>query len=250
MAHRHSTAASGKRHEFSRTRWSIVLDLQHPGADNGNRSLFDLCQRYWYPVYAYVRRCGHVPEIANDLTLTFFAQLPQMLKQIDPRSQGRFRDFLLQRLHRFLTEDWRKSSAEQAHEQNLAPPFSVTELELRLHEEHATDASPEQFFQRSFALEVLQRSLRRLRVEAQQSGRQEMFETLQVFLTREPVPGQYQSLAKTLQTQPLAVVIAIKRLRQRFRELADDELMETVASPDDLDAERNALLTVLAGGPG
>ena len=232
---------------FSQTRWSIVLDLQQPGSDNAQRSLLDLCQRYWYPVYAYIRRCGHAADIANDMTLGFFAQLKDVLQQIDPRSQGRFRNFLLQQLHCFLTADWRRDP-EAAYEQNLAPPFSVDELERRLQADHDRQASPEQFFQRSFALEVLSRSLRRLRSEAQQSGRLQMFDTLQPFLTREPVPGQYEELAQALKSQPLVMAIAIKRLRQRFRELADDELMETVASPNDLDAERNALLAVLAKG--
>lgn len=232
---------------FSRTRWSIVLDLQHPGADGAQRSLLDLCQRYWYPVFAYIRRCGHPADTANDMTRAFFAQLTQVLKEIDPRTQGRFRNFLVQRLHRFLTADWRKDADEEV-QKFVVPPLSVDELEQRFRADHGGEASPEQFFMRSFALEVLNRSLRRLRNEAQQSGREEMFEALQPFLTREPIPGQYHELSVALHLPPLVLTLAIRRMRQRFRELADDELMETVASPDDLDAERNALIAVLAQG--
>ena len=241
------SAALARKPAFSRTRWSIVLDLQHPGADGAQRSLLDLCQRYWYPVFAYIRRCGHCPETANDMAQAFFGQLTQVLKEIDPRSHGRFRNFLVQQLHRFLTVDWRKEMGKEAREFVVAP-LTVEQLERRLQADHGGDASPEQFFMRSFALEVLDRSLRRLRIEAQQSGREEMFEVLQPFLTREPVPGQYHDLSAALHLPPLVLTLAIRRLRQRFRELADDELMETVASPDDLDAERNALIAVLAQG--
>ena len=112
--------------------------------------------------------------------------------------------------------------------------------------DHIVQDSPEQGFQRSFALEVLGRSLRRLRLEAEQNGRGDMFTALQPFLAREPEPGQYQQLAQQMETPPLVLVIAVKRLRQRYRELTDDELMETVASPDDLENERSALLVILS----
>jgi len=232
---------------FSRTRWSRVLDIHQPEQELAQRSLFELSQRFWYPVYAYARRSGHAPEVANELCLAFFGQLPLTVQRVDPRGQGRFRDFLLDRLHCFLTEDWRKY-AEDARLQDLSAPETLEQLEQRLAQDHHASSSPEQAFHRSFALEVLARSLRRLQAEAQQSGREDLFRALQPFLTREPVAGQYQELSRALGSPPLALVIAVKRLRQRFRELADDELMETVASPADLESERAALLGLLADG--
>lgn len=232
---------------FSRTRWSRVLDIHQPEPELAKRSLLELSQRFWYPVYAYARRSGHSPEDANELCLAFFGQLPQAIQQVDPRGQGRFRDFLLARLHLFLTEDWRKYD-EAVRQQELAAPLTQEQLEQHLAQDHHPASSPEQAFHRSFALEVLARSLRRLQAEAEQSGREDLFHALQPFLTREPVAGQYQELSRSLGSPPLALVIAVKRLRQRFRELADDELMETVASPADLESERAALLDLLADG--
>lgn len=230
---------------FSRTRWSLVLDMQHPQEGQARRSLNELSQRFWYPVYAYARRSGHAPEIANDLCLGFFGHLPAMIAQVDPRVHGRFRDFLLMRLHDFLTADWRHDN-DDARTPSLSAPQSVNELEQRLAADHPGVSNPEQVFQRSFALEVLARSLRRLREEAQEGGRTEMFQGLLPFLSRDPVPGQYEQRARALGSSPLVLVIAVKRLRQRFRELADDELMETVASPSDLESERAALLRLLS----
>ncbi len=235
-----------ERHSFSKTRWSLVLDLHRPQGDLADRSLRELSERYWYPVYAYARRSGHCPEIANDLCLAYFAQLPGAVSAIDPRSHGRFRDFLLEQLNAFLTEDWRKYSMT-VMQQHLTAPFSLEELEARLGQDHRPSSTPTQAYHRSFALEVLNRALHRLRNEAAQSGRLDMFRLLQPFLTSEPVPGQYEDISKQLNTPPLVLAIAIKRLRQRFRELAEDELTETVTNPADLDSERTALADLLAG---
>jgi RNA polymerase sigma-70 factor (ECF subfamily) len=240
--------AAGGQHGFSKTRWSLVLDLQHPQGDLADVSLRELSQRYWYPVYAYVRRSGHSPEIANDLCLAFFAHLPSVVAVVDPRSQGRFRDFLLHQLNAFLTEDWRQYAVDVI-QQKLTAPGTLEELEARLIQDHAATSSPTQAYHRSFALEVLKRSLQRLRAEALQSGREDMFRLLQPFLTSEPVAGQYEEFSRQLNIPPMVVAIAIKRLRQRFRELAEEELMETVASPDDLAVEREALVNLLGGKP-
>lgn len=242
----HESIRTKPEPHFSQTRWSLVLDLQHPRGEQAARSLYELSQRYWYPVYAYARRSGHCPSPANDLCLAFFAQLPGVIGETDPHSHGRFRDFLLEQLNRFLLNDWHQGLALAA-EQKLTAPFTIEQLEDRLTRDHAGMQSPTQAYHRSFALEVLERSLRRLAHEAEQGGRRDMFDVLQRFLTEEPAPGQYQELSQALATPPLVVAIAIKRLRQRFREIAEDELLETVSTPVDLATERDALARLLGG---
>jgi hypothetical protein len=44
---------------------------------------------------------------------------------------------------------------------------------------------------------------------------------------------------------PLAALSALKRLRQRFQELLDDALAETVGDPQALENERHTLLTLV-----
>jgi RNA polymerase sigma-70 factor (ECF subfamily) len=233
--------------DFARTRWSLVLGTRAATDDapNGAGTLDELARRYWYPVYAYVRRSGHPPEIANDLCQAFFTALPAQLRDLDPARCGRFRDVLLARLQDFLTADWRAGTADAPRGSLL--PADTASLEARSRHDHAEGSTPERAFQRSFALEVLGRSLARLRTEAEQGGRGDMFEALVAYLSADPPPGQYAVLAEQLRMPALALVIAVKRMRQRFRELADDELMETVASPRDLAAERAAMLQLLAG---
>jgi RNA polymerase sigma-70 factor (ECF subfamily) len=226
--------------DFTRTRWSIVCRLQGTRAD-ARDALTELAVRYWYPVYAYVRRCGHPQEIAQDITQVFLQQVAADLRDGRSAPTGRFREWLLERLNVFLASEWR----ELAHAEALPEAPPLVELESRSRSEHEPGDSPEQAYRRSFALEVLSRGLKRLRAEAGQAGHADMCEALEPFLAREPVPGQFEELGRSLSIRPLTLVMALKRLRQRFRELVRDELADTVASADELAAERQALFAAL-----
>src|SRR6185437_7466779 len=227
--------------DFTRTCWSMVWQLQNVRAPDARDALTELAVRYWYPVYAYVRRCGHSREVAQDITQAFLQQVADDLRLNQAKPPGKFRDWLLAKLNGFLAGEW-CDLAEGGHVPG-APPLA--ELESRNRLEHENDESPEQAYRRSFALEVLSRGLKRLRAEARQTGHADMCEVLEPFLTREPGPGQYDELGHKLSMRPLTLVMALKRLRQRFRELVRDEIADTVASADELAAERQALFAAL-----
>jgi RNA polymerase sigma-70 factor (ECF subfamily) len=128
-------------------------------------------------------------------------------------------------------------------------PVPWGELEDRYRAEVGAGLTPEQNYHRSYALELLGTALARLQREAEQAGRRDMFEALREWLSRDPPAGVFDDVARRLRIRPLAAVVALKRLRQRFRELAEAELCETVASADDLAAERDALALALARTP-
>lgn len=222
----------------------MVCRLQKTHVGEARDALAELALRYWYPVYAYVRRCGHSQEIAQDITQVFLQQVAADLRGNRNMPPGRFRDWLLARLNAFLGGEWRELAGGPDCPE--APPLS--ELESRSRSEHAADESPEQAYRRGFALEVLSRGLKRLRAEARQTGHVAMCEALEPFLTREPLPGQYEELGRSLSIRPLALVMALKRLRQRFRELVREELADTVTSAEELAAEQQALLAALDRG--
>jgi RNA polymerase sigma-70 factor (ECF subfamily) len=159
----------------------------------------------------------------------------------------RFREWLLAELARFVAHEW-KGQALAQHNPALLAPMPLEILEQRHRAEGAAIASADTGFRRSFALEVLGRALNRLRREATQAGREAMFDALEPYLTADPLPGQYEAMSGTLGTRPLALVVALKRLRQRYRELADEELAETVTSAEELEAERAALHAALRPG--
>jgi RNA polymerase sigma-70 factor (ECF subfamily) len=238
-----NSPADRSHDRFATTRWSMVMHSAAVESPDARRALGELAQRYWYPVYAYVRRCGHAPDVAREITLSFLQTLLRDIRQ-DPaqKSPGLYRSYLLDRLHAFLAADWTESvQVEPLAEQLQAP----ADLETRYQSDHSGTRSPDETFQRGFALEVLHRALRRLRSEAAQTGHLDMFEKLEPFLARDPVPGEYDLIARELGTRALALVLALKRLRQRFQELAAEELSDTVGSADDLAAEQDALLRVL-----
>jgi RNA polymerase sigma-70 factor (ECF subfamily) len=121
----------------------------------------------------------------------------------------------------------------------------AAELELRYQQDIAPGASPEDAYRRSFALEVLSRAFARLRDEACETDHLDMYDALEPFMALDPTPGQQESLASRLHSRPLALIVALKRLRQRFRELVDAELADLVASPAEMLAEQHALHAVL-----
>lgn len=242
-----SNSSSAHRAGYSRTRWSRVIALRQPEPDAARRSLEELSGRFWYPVYAFTRASGHAAADAAELTARFFEQLPARVIAEDPRGQGRFRDFLRTTLGLFLAGA--PTRAPPASPARLEPPQPLAELERRLAEEHPTDGTPEDTFHRSFALEILRRSLERLEREAADGHRTRLFEALRPFLGADPPASGQAALAQQLAMPPLAISIALKRLRQRFRELVDEEMMETVESPSDLDQERTSLLALLSGRP-
>jgi RNA polymerase sigma-70 factor (ECF subfamily) len=229
---------------FGATRWSLVAAAGVLDAGAARRALIELCLRYWYPVYAYVRGCGHGAEIARDLTRGFFGHLlGQRLLMAEVRARGRFRQYLLEALNRFLAAERLQAPAGPVAE--FEQPLPWEELEARYRSEAGTGLTPEQVYQRGYALEVLTIALARLRREAEQAGRLGMFEAMQGWLGDEPLPGQIEEVAAKLGLRPLAIVVAMKRLRQRYRELAEAELSETVSCAEDLLAEREALARAL-----
>lgn len=237
-------AAEHSLTDFTRTRWSMVRQAQGTSAPAARNALAELALRYWYPVYAYVRRCGHSQEIAQDITQAFLQQVADDLRSNKAQPPGKFRDWLLAKLNGFLAGEWREFA--EGGQVPDAPP--LPELESRNRGEHEQDETPELAYRRSFALEVLTRGLKHLRDEAGQAGHLDMCEALEPFLTRDPLPGQYDETARKLGVRPLALVLALKRLRQRFRELVRAELADTVASADELMAEQEALLAALDRG--
>jgi len=236
--HSQSQSQSAYSHDrFASTRWSVVM--QQATAGDARDALGELARRYWYPVYGYVRRCGHEPEAAQQIARAFLQNLLRDFQQDQARTpRGHYRNYLLEQLHEFLAAGVRTDESTA----RLEPPRG---LEQRYQHDHRTPSSPDAAYQRSFALEVLSRALRRLHAEAHQAGHQAMFAALERYLVRDPPPGEYEQAAAALGNRPLVLAIALKRLRQRLRELTAEELADTVTTHEDLATEQQTLLEIL-----
>ena len=239
-----ASAGGRKADDFSQTRWSLVRHVYAPDSQSARDALCELVLRYWYPVYAYVRRCGHAPEIAQDITRAFLQQIGADSKSDNPLGHGRFRDWLLARLNTFLAGDWHDLTGGEVP--TMTPPLE--DLERRHRDDQAAGGAPELAFQRGFALELLSRGFHTLLTEARQTGHSDMYEALEPYLEHDPLQGQFEEMGERLGIRPLALVLALKRLRQRFRELVRAELADTVASPDEMAAEQQLLFAVLDRG--
>src|SRR5450432_3740368 len=174
------SSASHSQNLFTTSRWSLVMQLDAPETGNARDAMVELCQRYWYPVYAYVRRCGHGPEIAQDITRSFLGHLLRHFRdRVDRKTQGQFRRYLISRLDAFLAEHWHRAVKGEAAIELATPP---ADLEQRYQHDNVATASPEQAYQRSFALEVIARAFVQLRAEATRAGQAAMYEELQACL--------------------------------------------------------------------
>jgi RNA polymerase sigma-70 factor (ECF subfamily) len=224
---------------FNHTRWSLVAAVRE-GDAAGRDPLAELSGSYWFPVYACVRRHGYPPDAAWRLTRGFFDWLAAEIRRDRPSAFGRFRVFLFDRLQGFL------AAPMAAGDELPVPADELAALEARLASEHGEGSRPQSTFERSFGLQVLARSRQRLAEEAQRHGRESMYQRLVGYLTVDPPVDALPAIAAELGIGTLALQVAIKRLRQRFREFVEAELAETVTSSTELEAERAALLRALA----
>ena len=232
---------------FVTTHWSVVLTAGRSDTTRARSALARLCQVYWYPLYAYVRRLGHSPHDAQDLTQEFFARLlgKNFLAGAD-ESRGRFRSFLLAALKHFLANEWDKASAKKRGGGQIPISINLDETETSYGFEPADHTTAEKIFERRWALTLLAQVLRRLREEHVRDGREKLFEELKPTLTEASRSVRYAEIAVRLGTSEGAVKVAVHRLRQRYREVLRAEIADTVASPGEVEDELRKLFAALA----
>src|SRR5512140_2753207 len=149
---------------FPATQWTVVLAAGGTPSPESAAALERLCGSYWYPLYAFVRRSGYSPEDAEDLTQEFFARLLEhnWVAHAD-RHKGRFRSFLLMAMKRFLANEWDKARTLKRGGQVRLVPLQLDTAETRYSQEPADTCTPEQLFEKQWALTLLESVLSRLR---------------------------------------------------------------------------------------
>jgi RNA polymerase sigma factor (sigma-70 family) len=234
---------------FVTTHWSLVLAARRSDSTRAQAALASLCRTYWYPLYAYVRRRGYGAHDAQDLTQEFFARLLAQgwLGQAD-RERGRFRTFLLSAMSHFLANEWDKARAQKRGGAVLLVPLQLDEAETRYGHEPADPFTPEQAYERRWALALLDEVLNRLQQECAADGKAQLFERLKPCLVGERENQPYQALAAQLGLSEGAVKVAVLRLRRRYRQLLRDEIANTVATKGEIEEEMHHLFAVLARG--
>jgi len=231
---------------FTTTQWSRVQRAKDGEDTEARQALEEFCQTYWHPLYAFVRLQGYDPEAAQDLTQAFFAELLEknFLKSVDP-SAGRLRSFLLASLKHFLSHERDRSRALKRGGGVETVSLDVQMAEERLGSASVDRLTPEEIFERHWALTVLDRTLERLQQTAAESGTAHQFERLKPYLTGETSRAPYREVAEGLGMTEVAVRGAVHRLRRRFGEMLRAEIVETLADPSEADDEIRHLLAVV-----
>jgi RNA polymerase sigma factor (sigma-70 family) len=225
-----------------------VVSAGRNDTPDARNALEKLCRAYWFPIYAFVRRQGHGPHDAQDLTQDFFARLLEKnyLAEVDP-ARGRFRSFLLAALKHFLANEWDKAQAQKRGGGQVIIPIDAAVAETSWGSEPADHLTAEKIFERRWALTLLEQVLRRLRAEYVRDGKENLFEQLKPTLTEASRTVAYAEIAARLGTTEGAVKVAVHRLRQRYREVLRAEIADTVASPNEVEDEIRNLFAALAG---
>ena len=229
---------------FDTTHWSLVLAAGQRGTGESAAALERLCQSYWLPLYAYVRRRVSDVHDAQDMTQGFFERLldKNYLADADPQ-RGRFRSFLLTAFKHFLSKEWEKAKAQKrgGGRSHISLNFSTGDSQITL--QPAGGLTAEQMYERQWVITLLGRVMQRLETELEKVGKRSQFERLKDFIVSTKEETTYADVASELSMTESAARMATSRLRRRYRQLLREEIAQTVSSPEDIEDEINSLFT-------
>jgi RNA polymerase sigma factor (sigma-70 family) len=234
---------------FPTTRWSRVAHAVDPAAPEARVALAELCGAYWYPIYAFIRRKGHDPDAALDLTQDYFARLLEtgVLASADQR-RGRFRAFLRTDCGYFLSHHLERGHALKRGGNHTALSIDARDAEGRYLREPVDATTPERLFDRTWALNLLEEVLKQLASEHADGGRSAQFAILQGAINKQAKQVSYAELAERAGMTEGAVQQAVQRLRKRYKAILRERIAATLDAPDEaaIDDEIRDLFTALA----
>lgn len=231
---------------FATTRWSLILATADPDSSQAAAALSSLCEIYWFPVYAFIRRTGASADEARDLTQAFFFRVLEKGSFKEARQErGRFRAFLLTAVRHFLSNERDAARAAKRGGGQVHLPLAFDDGERRYLLEPVEYQTPEHVYERRWALSVLDAAMQRLGAKYEDPDRCKVFITLRPLLSgRES--DSYAEAAAALNMSEGALRVALHRLRRHFRTVLRDVIGETVARPEDIEPELQHLLAIVS----
>jgi RNA polymerase sigma factor (sigma-70 family) len=230
---------------FQTTSWSLVFAAAGNPTTESRKALASLCQIYWHPIYAFIRRNGYDQDQAKDLTQAFFVVLLEKNYVGDAdQHRGRFRSFLLSSVKHFLANEWDRAHALKRGGE--VPLHISAETELRYPEEAVEHRTPESLFERRWALSVLEQVMAKLRARLATKGKAGHFDKLAGLLQGDPMEAPYEALAQEMGVSAGALRTMVHRLRREYRDLLRAEIAATVSTPEEIDDEIRFLLSSLS----
>jgi RNA polymerase sigma-70 factor (ECF subfamily) len=224
----------------------VIRAGQTDGA-GATEALETLCQTYWPPLYAFVRRAGHSPHTAQDLTQEFFSRLLESsLVGSAEQEKGRFRSYLLACLKNFLANEWKHSQRQKRGGSQAHFSLDAPWAEGRYEPELADHFTPEKAYERRWAETLLQRVLDLLQAEWEHKESSRHFEDLKPFLLHDNGSVRFADVASRLGVTEASLKWAVHTLRKRYREIFREQIAQTVSRAEDIDDEIRHLFSVLA----
>lgn len=252
LAHEPERTSTSKGGRFAPTRWTLVRRACDPSAES-QAALAELCEAYYGPVFAFIRRSGRSEDSARDLAHGFFAKLlsARRLNPVEPGA-ARFRSYLLGVVKHFLAEERDRACA--AKRGGGQAPVSIeagagADTTSVLPIPDPTAPASDAFFDRHWATKLVDRAVAALGDESVRDGKGRQFTVLKPWLLGE-VPALSQAdAARELGSSEGAVKVAVHRLRRRFRALVKQEIAQTVDDTGQVNEELRYLVDVLARTP-
>ena len=234
------------RGDFATTHWSVVLSAGDEDDEHRSAALAQLCEDYWYPLYAFARRRGHQPQDAQELTQAFFAVLLEKNYVGSADAElGRFRAFLITAFKRFLSKEYDRQATVKRGGSVQFVSLNASDGESRFQVEPSHNDTPDRLFDRRWALLVTEYTMNQLATEYEQAGKTALFKKLQPALTHDIDAPSHTESADQLEMSVSAVRVALHRLRKRYQEILRAEVMKTVAHSADVEDELRDLVEAL-----
>ncbi|HRI88670.1 MAG TPA: sigma-70 family RNA polymerase sigma factor [Candidatus Hydrogenedentes bacterium] len=239
-------ASHVRRRGFVTTRWSIVIAAGQDESSLSRDALSVLCNTYWYPLYAYARRRGCGVEKAEDLTQGFFTRFLEKNDVADAdRTRGKFRSYLLASFKHYLANEHDREHAVKRGGKAELVHLDLTDAEHKYNSGMSHGLTPDQEYDKQWALAVLDGALERLANEYAAEGKAQLFAQLRAYLPGSNAELTYRQCAEALAMSEAAVKMAVLRMRKRYRQVLRKQIADTLADQDSVDEEIRYLLHVI-----
>ena len=243
--------AEGHDESFASTRWTMVIEAGDSATASAHAlsALSELCQIYWRPLYAFLRKRGYGPEDAQDLTQGFFADLieTRAYARAD-REKGRFRSFLLGALKHFIADTRDRGRALKRGGGMILEKLddkAIAEAEAQLG--RAAKWQSDQVYDCEWAASLVRQALNRLAQECALAGKAELLGYMMPYLAApEGAAIPYDEIAKRLHRPVTTLRSDVARLRVRYRTILREEVRGTVVEAAEVNEELRYLCRALA----
>jgi DNA-directed RNA polymerase specialized sigma24 family protein len=170
MQYHDNTDMGGAGDVFLTTHWSLIENIYGNDEDRNQALIGLLLNKYWKPVYCYLRRKGYDNEQAKDLTQGFFQEVVlgrDLIQKADP-SKGRFRSFLLMALNRYIINVRHEETAQKRiPKHRLLPLNEIDPPELP---SEITESTPEDTFNYAWLSVLLEQIIAEVEAKCREQG--------------------------------------------------------------------------------